>query len=65
MILKQVFKTAEGARKRAALENARCNGKYIFTPVRFFNDLRDIDLFVDYRWSKYTWRLKRKTKKST
>jgi len=65
MILKQVFKTAEGARKRAAFENAHCNGKYLYTTVRFFNGKPDTDPIVGYRWRDYTWKLKRKTRKAT
>lgn len=46
MILKQVFKTLAGAQKRAAFENAHCEGRWIYRVVRF-----------DDKVSSPTWRL--------
>ena len=63
MILKQIFKTFEGARKRAMFENAHCNGKYHYRVIRFFEGKPDTDPVTGTRWKKYTWRLERVTKK--
>lgn len=59
MILAQVFKTGEGATKRAAFETAHCGGKYRYRAVRFYDSRRDGEAFDSLRWKLYTWRLER------
>lgn len=58
----QVFKTLEGAQKRARFENAHCGGRYYFTPIRYLGDKPDNELLQKDRWSSYTWRLSRTLK---
>ena len=62
MILKKVYKTLNGAQKRAAFENAHCGGRYHYSVVRFIGDRVDPDQVNVFYWGKYTWRLKRETK---
>lgn len=66
MILAQVFKTSEGAQKRARFEAAHCGGKYRYSIVRFYNDQLDHAPFdaVRFEHGEYTWRLDR-TRKET
>ena len=65
MILKKVFKTLNGAQRRAAFENAHCEGKYHYDVVRFVGDKPDIEHVHVLNWHKYTWRLERTTKITT
>ena len=65
MILKKVFKTPEGAHKRAAFENAHCNGKYHYRSIRFIGDKPDTEPVNVFNWGKYHWRLERTTKTTT
>ena len=62
MILKQVFLTAEGAAKRARFENAHCDNRWLYIPIRFYKDRRDDEPFDRGRWTDYTWRLYREGK---
>lgn len=57
--LAQVFKSYDGAQKRAKFENAHCDGKYIYTPIRFRCGEVDGEPMVQERWLEYTWRLLR------
>ena len=59
MLLKQVFKTAEDADKRAAFETAHCNGKYFFRARRCVAGEPGPQPFHRHRWSEYTWRIER------
>lgn len=59
MLLVQQFKTLEGARKRAAFENAHCNARYRFTIVRCLKGEPDTFTFVPNNFSEYTFRLKK------
>jgi hypothetical protein len=61
MILAQVFKTPEGAMKRARFENAHCNRKYTFETVRCLNEQPDPAPFSadSLRRREYTWRIER------
>ena len=62
MLLKQQFKTLEGAQKRCRFENAHCDGKYTFKTVRCVNGEYDPHPFGAHDMHKYTWRLE-KTKR--
>lgn len=62
MLLNQVFKTAEGAHKRAAFENAHCNGRYWYSTVRCLDGAVDTTFPDQAKWSRYTWRIKRETR---
>jgi hypothetical protein len=62
MLLQQTFKTAEGARKRAAFETNHCNGKYLYVVVRCLNNLPDCDQFEAKKFNQYTWRIERKVR---
>ena len=62
MILNKVFKTLNGAQKRAAFENAHCGGKYHYSVVRFYKDQPDTEPVNVLGWGYYTWRLERKNK---
>ena len=55
MLLKQTFKTSEGASKRARFENAHCGGRYWYSTVRMFNGKRDLEQFSRER--TYTYQL--------
>lgn len=57
-LMAQVFKTAEGARKRAAFENAN-NGYWVYVPVRCIGDIEDTAEFNAHDFKLYTWRLRR------
>jgi hypothetical protein len=60
MLLRQEFKTGEGARKRAAFENAHSPGnKYWFRPVRCLDGVVDATDFDPAKFTRYTWRLER------
>jgi hypothetical protein len=53
MILKHEFKTFEGARKRAAFENAHCNHLFHYTIVCFRDGVpnaRPFDQTAAYKW---------------
>ena len=65
MILNKVFKTLNGAQKRAAFENAHCGGKYHYSVVRFFKGELDTEPVAVFGWGYYTWRLERKNKTTT
>jgi hypothetical protein len=58
MILSQIFKTAEGARKRALFENAHSKS-HKYSPVRFYRGKIDLEEFKRERFSDYTWRLRK------
>lgn len=58
MILKQVFKTSEGARKRCAFEN-RHSADYTYEPVRMYKGLIDSEEFKRERFADYTWKINR------
>ncbi len=62
MLRKQVFKTLAGAQKRAAFENAHCDGQYLYSVVRCLEGERDTAEFNVLRFSKYTWRIERKSR---
>jgi hypothetical protein len=64
MLLKQQFKTMEGARKRAAFENAHCDRRFIFTPVRCVNGAPDPNPFEGNLMGLYTWRLKKEMRRA-
>jgi hypothetical protein len=59
MLLKQQFKTWEGARKRAAFENAHCERRFTFLVVRCVNGEPDPNNFepIIMDMGRYTWRL--------
>jgi hypothetical protein len=59
MLLVQQFKTFEGARKRAAFENAHCERRYRYTVVRCLNGEPDTMSFDKQRFKEYTYRLDR------
>jgi len=65
MILRQVFKTHDGALRRATFENVHCHGKYTFVVVRFLNGSlkQDFEPFSEnrYRNGQYHWRIERLT----
>lgn len=61
MLLKQEFKTLAGAQKRAAFENAHCDKRYLFTPVRCFNGVPDPGPYMSPS-ADYTWRLKKESR---
>lgn len=65
MILKKIFKTLNGAQKRAAFENAHCGGKYHYNVIRFVGDKPDTEHVHVFNWHKYHWRLERTTKTTT
>lgn len=65
MLLKQEFKTLAGAQKRAAFENAHCEGRWTYSVVRCVEGDRDLAEFNVLRFSKYTWRLERGRKCKT
>jgi hypothetical protein len=63
MILAQVFKTSEGARKRAAFENAHRtpgNRNMRYGVVRFFRNQLDREALQESRYPDYTWRIEKK-----
>ena len=59
MIRKLEYKTLAGAQKRAAFETAHCDGRWLYSVVRFVEGERDTAEFNVLRFSKYTWRLER------
>jgi hypothetical protein len=64
MLLRQVFKTSEGARKHAAFETNHCGGKFFYYTVRCVGpDNQPDNLEFDVtQYSKYTWRVARKSR---
>jgi len=62
MLLKQIFKTSEGASKRAAFENAHTT-KYRFSVVRLRDGEIDHAPLASGPWEAgaYTWKLERRT----
>ena len=58
MLLVQVFKTAEGVRKRVAFENAHSK-THRFEAVRMFNGYVDTHSFEAERMLAYTWRIRK------
>lgn len=62
MILAQVFKTGEGARKRAAFETAHSK-THTFRAVRFHDGQLDSQPFQAAEIGAYTWRVE-KTKRT-
>lgn len=56
MLLKQEFKTFDGAQRRAAFENAHSKLSR-FTVVRCVNGVPDTDPHDASKYKKYTWRL--------
>jgi hypothetical protein len=65
MLLTQIFKTIDGAHKRARFENAHCNGRYNYQTVRCIDGKPDPEPFSRERFADYTWRLNRETRKQT
>jgi hypothetical protein len=66
MILVQVYKTFEGARKRAGFESAHSKTHW-FKTVRFLDGKRDDSRTIDnFAWGAglYTWRVE-KTKRES
>lgn len=61
MIYSQVFKTAEGCRKRARFENQHSSGRYIFSILQFRNGRQDVAPFDPQHADEYTWRLNRES----
>ena len=59
MLLKQEFKTLEGAQKRAAFETAHCGGRWTYSSVRCLGGNRDLEEFDPNIFPQYTWRLER------
>jgi hypothetical protein len=65
VILAQVFKTADGADKRARFETAHCADRFTYRAVRYINgwggDHPDGETFDRGRFlrGQYTWRLAR------
>lgn len=60
MILAQVFKTAEGADKRARFENSlKANAAWQWAAIRFYKGERDREAFSRERWADYTWQLEK------
>jgi hypothetical protein len=60
MLLKQQFKTLNGALKRAAFEHAHLNGYYECRAVRCLDgepDPNDMDASIPR--TRYTWRIKK------
>lgn len=62
MILKQIFRTYEGARKRTNFENAHSD-THVFFMVRFLNDKEDLNAFDSTLFKNYTWRIRKEKKK--
>lgn len=63
MLLKQRFKTWEGAHKRAAFENAHCDKRYHFFSVICNENGEPIDHRFPHHYDpsrKYTWRLEKR-----
>jgi hypothetical protein len=58
MLLKQEFKTHEGAMKRARFENVH-SGTCSYNVVRCVDGVPDAQPFDRERWAAYTWRLER------
>jgi hypothetical protein len=56
--MRQVFKTLEGALKRASFENAHCGGRWRFHAVRCLPD-GQLDESEFVRGQNYTYRLRR------
>lgn len=61
MMLKQVFRTQQGAMRRAMFETAHCDARYRYDAVRFLDGERDMGVFdeANYQQARYTWRLER------
>ena len=59
MRLAQVFKTLEGARKRGAFENAHCEQRYRYVPIRYLDGQEDVNSYDVAKFKQYTWRLER------
>lgn len=62
MILAQQFKTLDGVLNRARFENAHCDDRYVYSPVRCVNGSPDVLPFGTFNMKDYTWRLERKRK---
>ena len=58
MILTQVFKTGDGASKRATFET-RHSKTHVFRVIRFIDGRKDDADFSRENWSRYTWRLEK------
>lgn len=59
MILKQVFKTYDGAHKRAAFETAHNRAGWRYGVVRFYNGVEATGFATPEQWKGSTWRLRR------
>lgn len=62
MIYKQVFKTSDGAAKKARFLSAHNRNKaaWYFADVRFRDGVRDESAFDAAAWRRYTWRIERR-----
>ena len=58
MLLKQIFRTYEGALKRATFENAHST-KWAYRVLRFYNNKLDTEPFHVSKWGAYTWCVER------
>jgi hypothetical protein len=58
MILRQEFKTGEGARKRATFENAHSR-THTYTVIRYKDGLIDLAAFDRDSHKDYTWRVQK------
>lgn len=60
MLLKQQFKTLEGASKRAAFENAHCQNRYRFTIVWCRNGVPNKkEEWTRDNHTEFTWQLEK------
>lgn len=56
MILAKVYKTSDGAYKRATFENAHSKTHRYYV-VRFLDGEKDHAVLSSTRWTDYTWRV--------
>jgi hypothetical protein len=60
MIMRQVFKTSEGARKHALFETNHCGNRWLYVPVRCLGASPDRAEFDPSKFKHYTWKIERR-----